>query len=76
MRCKTVLSFATLAALVATLAIGCDQGTDVQLAKAPPPDKPAQPGPLPKEARKGGGPASSGNMQRNPGADPGKPPGQ
>jgi hypothetical protein len=73
MRFKTVLSFSTLAAFLATLTIGCSQGTDVKLADAPP-VKPAESGPLPKDVKKGGGQGSSGNAGRNPGKDPGLPP--
>jgi hypothetical protein len=68
MRFKTVLVFSTLAAFVATLATGCNQGTDVKLADAPPVK--VESGPLPKEVKKGGGATSSGNAKRNPGADP------
>ena len=69
MRLKKVVSFATLAAFVAGLSIGC-VGSDVPVAKAPAPP-PVTPQPHPKEARKGGGAASSSaNMKRNPGADP------
>jgi hypothetical protein len=69
MRLKNILSLSTLAAFIATLSIGCNQGTDVPLTKAPE-VAPAPVTPLPKEVKKGGGPASSGNLQRNPGADP------
>jgi len=65
MRFKTVLSFSTLAAFGATLAIGCTQGTEVQLAPAPPIAQP-KPEPLPKDVKKGGGPGSSGNSKMNP----------
>jgi hypothetical protein len=69
MRLKTVVSVSTLAAFVATWAMGCGQGTDIPLAKVPP-ESPGTPQPLPKDLRKGGGPGSSGNMKRNPGAGP------
>jgi hypothetical protein len=69
MQFKTVLSFATLAALVATLAIGCIQSDEVRLAPAPPVELKGG-APLPKEVRKGGGTSSSGNLGRNPFADP------
>jgi len=69
MRFKNFVTSSTLAAFVATSAIGCGQGTDVALAPAPQ-IKPAEPGPLPKDPQKGGGGSSSGNMKRNPGADP------
>jgi len=65
MRFKTVLSFSTLAAFLVTLAIGCSQGTEVQLAPAPPIAQPTT-GALPKDTKKGGGPASSGNSKMNP----------
>jgi len=69
MRFKTVMSLSALAAFVATLAIGCGQGTDVSLAPATP-IQPAKPEPLPKDPMKGGGAGSSGNLGRDPGADP------
>ena len=71
MQLKNVVSFATLAAFVAGLSIGCD-GSDVKIAKAPaPPPPPVGPGSLPKDPKKGGGSkSSSGNLKRNPGADP------
>jgi hypothetical protein len=69
MRFKNVVSLSTLGAFIATLAIGCSEGSDVTLTKAPAPT-PAPPQELPKEVKKGGGTSSSGNMKRNPGADP------
>jgi hypothetical protein len=71
MRNRKVPCLATLGAFVAALAIGCDssdvQGIKVE-EKTPPPPEAAEP--VPKDVKKGGGPASSGNMKRNPGADP------
>ena len=71
MRFRNLVSFSTLGAFVATLAVGCGE-TDVQGVKVPektpPPADVSQP--LPKEMNKGGGPGSSGNAKRNPGADP------
>jgi hypothetical protein len=69
MQLKKVVSFSTLGVFVASLAIGCTGGSDVSVANAPAPT-PAPPQPLPKEVKKGGGTSSSGNMGRNPGADP------
>jgi len=71
MRIRKIVSFSTLGAFIATLALGC-QGSDVEGVKVPPQSvpPPGQPVPLPKDPTKGGGPASSGNMKRNPGADP------
>jgi hypothetical protein len=68
MRFKTVLSFSTLAAFVATLAIGCSPGTEVPLAKAPP-FTPPKPEPVPKDVKQGGGPGSSGNAKMDPSAE-------
>jgi len=65
MRFKTVLSFSTLAAFVATSAIGCTQGTEVKLAPAPP-FTPPKPEPVPKDIKQGGGPGSSGHSKQNP----------
>lgn len=70
MRFKTVLSFSTIAAFVATLAIGCSQGDEVRLAPAPPVTLPTKGEPLPKEVTKGGGTGSSGNLKGDPFADP------
>jgi hypothetical protein len=64
-----VVRFATLAAFVAAWSMGCGQGTEVKLAEAPPPP-PVKIEPLPKDMKKGGGTSSSGNLHRNPGADP------
>jgi hypothetical protein len=69
MRFKTVLSFAMLASFVATLAIGCYQSDEIRLAPAPPVDSSKAGGPLPKNVKKAG-PGSSGNLGRNPFADP------
>jgi hypothetical protein len=63
------MSFSTLAAFALTLSIGCGEGTDVKLANAPVPER-APSKELPKEVTKGGGPASSGNMNRDPSKDP------
>lgn len=68
MRFKTVLLEATLVAFVATLATGCNQGTTVPITPVEPVKAPEST-PLPKEVNKGGGPASSGNMQKNPGGN-------
>jgi len=67
MRFRNLVAFSTLSAIVAGSAIGCNQGTEVGLAPAPA-IKPAPSEPLPKDAKKGGGASSSGNMNRNPGA--------
>lgn len=69
MHLKRILSFLILGVFVAALAAGCTGSTDVQVAKAPEPT-PAPPRELPKDPKKGGGTASSGNMKRNPAADP------
>jgi len=72
MRIKNLISFSTLGAFIAALAIGCGDGSDVQGVKVEPktPPPPDERQALPKEREKGGGPGSSGNMNRNPGADP------
>jgi len=66
-----VASSSTLGAVVAILAFGCAptevEGVKVQPETPPPPEAAA---PLPKDVKKGGGPGSSGNAKRNPGADP------
>jgi hypothetical protein len=68
MRLRYILSLFTLAVFAVTLTVGCSEGTDVKLAPAPevkaPPSEP-----LPKDTKKGGGPASSGNSGRNPGGN-------
>jgi len=71
MRIRKIVSLSTLGAFLAALAIGC-QSSDVELPKVPEktPPPPDQSAPLPKEVTKGGGPGSSGNMKRDPGADP------
>jgi hypothetical protein len=67
MKFRTILSFSALAAFVATSLLGC--GSDVPVTSAPAPT-PVETKELPKEPKKGGGPASSGNMKRDPGKDP------
>ena len=68
MRSKNVVSFSTLGAFVASMSIGCNQGTDVPLTKAPVPEPfPTQE--LSKDPKKGGR-GFSGQMKRNPGLDP------
>jgi hypothetical protein len=71
MRYRNVLCFSTLGAFIAAMAIGCGdtevQGIKVEPTTPPPPEERV---PLPKEVTKGGGPGSSGNARRNPGADP------
>lgn len=69
MRFRKVIGSTILGAFVAGSMIGCTGGTDVEVAKAPA-TTPAPPQELPKDPKKGGGTSSSGNMQRNPGADP------
>jgi len=69
MQMKKILGFWMLGVFVMSLAIGCTGGSDVQVAKAPM-STPAPTQELPKDPKKGGGTMSSGNMQRNPGADP------
>jgi hypothetical protein len=69
MRLKNVASFSVLGVFVVTLSLGCGEGTDVKVAEAPA-VKPGPVVPVPKTIKEGGGPSSSGNMKRNPGADP------
>jgi hypothetical protein len=64
---KNVVSFSALGVCVATLAIGCGEGTDVPLTKAPAPT-PAPTQDLSKDPKKSAG--LSGKMKRNPGGDP------
>jgi hypothetical protein len=66
MRFRNALSLLTLGAFVAGLSVGCDQGTEVPLAKAPPVTPPPFQ-PVPKEIKQGGGTASSGHSKMDPG---------
>jgi hypothetical protein len=68
MRLRNILGLGTLFAFVISLSIGCGEGTDVKVTKAPEPTAAPAGVPLPKEVKKGGGAASSGNMKRDPGA--------
>jgi len=61
-----IIRLATLAGFVTTLSVGCE-GTDVKLQQAPA-VQPPPPQPVPKDAKQGGGPGSSGQMKTNPGA--------
>jgi hypothetical protein len=68
MRHRNTLCLSTLFAFVVSFSVGCGEGTEVKVTKAPEPT-PAPAGvPLPKDVKKGGGPGSSGNMKRDPGA--------
>ena len=71
MRIKRALALVTLVGFAASLPMGCNQSTDVPLAPAPAvkiePSVPISKDP--KAVKKGGGPSSSGNMNRNPGGD-------
>jgi hypothetical protein len=71
MRIRKIVSLSTLGTFIAALAIGC-QSSEVEGIKVPEktPPPPNESVPLPKEVTKGGGPGSSGNMRKNPGADP------
>jgi hypothetical protein len=71
MRIRKIVSFSTLGAFLAALAIGC-QSSEVEGIKVPAqtPPPPNESAPVPKEMTKGGGPGSSGNMRFDPGADP------
>jgi hypothetical protein len=69
MRLKKLVTFSTLGMFALTLSLGCGESTDVKVQEAPAPT-PVPSKPLPKEVKKGGGPSSSGNLGRNPGADP------
>jgi hypothetical protein len=69
MRLKQVMGVSVLGTCALTLALGCGDSTDVKVQDAPAPT-PAPSKPLPKEITKGGGPSSSGNLGRDPGADP------
>jgi hypothetical protein len=68
MRIKTCLVAAALAGLAVASSIGCSESTNVPLTSAPAVQAPP-PQPVPKDIKKGGGSGSSGNMNRNPGAD-------
>jgi hypothetical protein len=68
MHIKKLLGTATLLGFAVTLAIGCDQGTNIPLEKAPPVN-PGPSQPVPKEKTQGGGPGSSGHMTQSPGAN-------
>jgi hypothetical protein len=67
MKLKTVVSVSILAAFMTVSTVGCSN--DVPITDAPA-HTPAPTKELPKDPKQGGGPASSGNMKRNPGADP------
>lgn len=68
MQRKSVVGVLGVGMLALGLTVGCES-SDVPVAEAPAP-KPVESKPLPKEVTKGGGTSSSGNMGRNPGADP------
>jgi hypothetical protein len=69
MRATRFLGLTTLGALTMTMAIGCGE-QEVQVAESPNAKAVEAGKPVPKAVTKGGGPSSSGNMKRNPGADP------
>ena len=70
MRLKRVLGSLTLLGLATSLFVGCGSqgGTDVPLAPAPPADA-GKSVPVPTDVKAGGGPGSSGHMNKSPGAD-------
>jgi len=68
MRSKKVVSFSAIGVFVAAMALGCGEGTDVPLTKAPVPT-PAPTQDLTKKPMKGSA-GLSGKMMRNPGGDP------
>jgi hypothetical protein len=70
MQLKKVIGFSTIGAFAVTFALGCGDTSDVKVADAPAPKTIAESKPLPKKITEGGGPSSSGNLGRNPGADP------
>jgi hypothetical protein len=69
MRLRNLVSLSTLSAFIVTLSLACGESADVKVAEAPAP-APVPTQPLPKDQKKGGGPGASGNLGRNPGADP------
>jgi hypothetical protein len=63
MRLKNFVCVSILAGFLATLSVGCS--SDVPVTPAPEPAKvPIME--ISKDPKKGGGPASSGNLKRNP----------
>lgn len=64
----TLSGFVVGLGLVAGTMTGCDSGSNVQLAPAPPETREA-PVPISKDPKKGGGAGSSGNMNKNPGGN-------
>jgi len=68
MRCRNLVSSATLAAFMATLSVGCSEGTDVKLATPNVKTVEVYPAKAPTDRKKGGGPGTSRDSTRNPGA--------
>jgi hypothetical protein len=67
MRSKTVALWATLSLFSAAVLVGCDtSGTSPQAVKVPPVPFGDVNKDMPKDVKKGGGPASSGNMKVSP----------
>lgn len=67
-RLVTLAGFVVGMGLVTATMSGCDSGSSVQLAPAPPETRSA-PVPISKDPKKGGGAGSSGNMNMNPGGN-------
>jgi hypothetical protein len=73
MRLRTALSFATLAAFLSPLSIGCGEGTDVKVATVSGDVKPSpltSPSQLKGNARRAVGPGSSANWKSKFGQPP------
>jgi hypothetical protein len=67
MRVRHVVSGSVICGFLMGLSMGCGESTEVKLAPAPA-VKPLESQPLPKDPKKGGGPGSSGNSSKSPGA--------
>jgi len=68
MRSKWLLVGATLTGFAASTLVGCGDQSNTKVIDAPP-VKPGETKPVPADVKQGGGKASSGHMNKNPGAD-------
>jgi hypothetical protein len=67
-RARTNVALATLFGFAATALLGCRETAHVPVIEVPP-AKAGETKPVPNDVKKGGGPGSSGNQNRNPGAN-------
>jgi hypothetical protein len=67
MKVKNAVVLSAVIGFTAASVVGCGDSSNPKVIDAPKVE-PGEAKPVPKDMKKGGGPGSSGNMNRNPGA--------